>query len=289
MTKTYTDAATSTVHQKQTHVFERDQGPLVVDVWEARQPTTTLPVLLIHGWGGTGNYWEKTAVALAETTTVIVPDLPGTGRSQPVKSPQDMFDQVQTLIDLLDLLALDAVQVVGHSMGSAMALLMADSQPQRVERLVLTSLSFFLKEWEKRVYRGVMQVFKLTMSFRPLWLADMPGLPQMMGVRYFHRLPADTTLLRQGLRDYLELDARTATACADDAPNDAIPEAGARVEVPTLLIMGRHDQVMLPQNIDGTAEIIPNSTVVWLEDCGHMPMIEKPDEYLTILHDFLQL
>jgi pimeloyl-ACP methyl ester carboxylesterase len=284
MTTTYkTQRLDELSTNKATHRFTIDTGVLVVDVWSARQPGDASPILLIHGWGGTGGYWASTAAALSETTTVIVPDLPGTGRSQPVSTPQDMFDQVQTLVDLLEVMALDSVQVVGHSMGSAMALLLADSQPQRVERLVLTSLSFFLKTWEKQVYHGVMQVFKLTMPLRPSWLANMPGLPQMMGMRYFHRLPDDNALLKQGLLDYLELDAGTAVACANDAPSDAIPDAGARIQVPTLLVIGRYDQMMPPGNVARTAEIIPDSEVIWIEDCGHMPMIEKPEEYLTIL------
>lgn len=74
---------------------------------------------------------------------MIVPDLPGTGRSLPVRQTRNMRDQVDTLVELLDTLGLDRVQVVGHSMGGAMALLLADRQPQRVTRLVLTSTCFF--------------------------------------------------------------------------------------------------------------------------------------------------
>lgn len=275
--------------RKETMTFTLKTGPLVVDVWNPVQASDAPPVLLIHGWGGTGSYWESTAATLSQAVKVIVPDLPGTGRSQPVSSAQNMFDQVQSLVYLLDRMALDNVQVVGHSMGSAMALLLADAQPERVCRLVLTSLSFFLKPWEKQVYRWVMTVLRGAMLFRPMWLSGVPGMPQMMGMRYFHHMPKDDTALKQGLIDYLQLDYATATACADDAPSDAIPSAGARVRVPVLIIFGRHDQVMPPQNVDETNRIVPGSKVVWFEDCGHMPMIEKHDEYMSTLCDFLQL
>lgn len=281
----------ATVHarEKYTQTMVQNVGPLVVDIWEPLQASNVFPILLIHGWGGTGNYWEETALALSETARVIVPDLPGTGRSQPVRYAQNMFDQVQNLADLLDELALDRVQVVGHSMGSAMAVLLADKCPQRVERLVLTSLSFFIKEWQEHVYRAVMQAFRMTMGLRAEWMVNVPGLPQMMASRYFHRIPRDQDLLKQGLRDYLQLDAATAMACAYNAPDTAIPEAGARLQAPTLLVACRQDHVMPPENVDHTASVIPNCEVVWIEECGHLPMLEKPQDYLTVLRDFLQL
>ncbi len=274
---------------KHTITLHPPQGPLVVDVWEPHSPIDAPPILLIHGWGGTGTYWEDTAAQLSRTVPVVVPDLPGTGRSQPVNTAQNLFDQVNTLLYLLDTLSLDQVQVVGHSMGSAMALLVSDAQPDRVERLLLTSLSFFVRDLEEQVYRTVMKVFRVTMMFRPDWLADVPGLSYMMASRYFHHIPKNDDLLRRGFLDYLQLDGATAAACAHDAPTKAIPAAGARVHVPTLLVACRQDRLMPPQNVDYTVEHIPGSQVIWIEDCGHMPMLEKPAEFHAILRDFLNV
>jgi pimeloyl-ACP methyl ester carboxylesterase len=274
---------------RQTYAFERDYGPLVVDVWTASAPSGATPVLLVHGWGGTGSYWRSTAFALSETVDVIVPDLPGTGRSQPVSIARRMHDQVDALRDVLDSLDYERVQVIGHSMGGAMALLLADAEPERVESIVLTSVSFFMTPEQEQVYRKVMQVYRVTMQLRPDWLASMPLLPRMLAHQYFYRVPDNPRLLRQGLQDYLQIDAATAVACADDATDPAIPEAGARVGVPVLLVACRQDRVMPPENVDYTAEIIPQCEVRWIEECGHMPMIEKADEYMGILHGFMTL
>jgi pimeloyl-ACP methyl ester carboxylesterase len=140
-----------------------------------------------------------------------------------------------------------------------------------------------------QVYRAVMQTFKLTMAFRPEWLASVPGMPQLMASRYFYRIPKDEALLKRGLLDYLQLDAGTAVACADDAASTAIPEAGARIAVPTLLIACRQDHVMPPENVDYTVSTIPNCRAIWIEECGHLPMVEKPEEFMQIMEDFLLL
>lgn len=283
------NAALTQQHEKQTLTFEYAGAPVTVDVWEPLAASGAAPILLIHGWGGTGGYWEQTAQALSATTRVIVPDLPGTGRSQPVPQARNMHQQVDALVFLLEQLQVDRMQIVGHSMGGAMALLLADRLPAQVERVVLTSLCFFLTETQEQIYKAAMFLFKLSLPFRAKWMVNVPFASQMMATRYFYRIPKDEAVLRQGLLDYLELDAATAVACADDATDSAIPEAGARLQAPALLIACRQDQVMPIENVDYTLSVIPNCDVRWIDQCGHLPMVEKPQEYLAILQEFIQL
>lgn len=275
--------------QKRTVALPQVQGDMVVDIWDARQPSGQPPLLLIHGWGGSGSYWTDTARALSETVTVIVPDLLGTGRSMPVRQPLNMYDQVASLVQMLDALNIGPVQVVGHSMGSAMGLLLADSRPEQVTRIVMTSMCFFLDEKQEQMYRSVMKIATFFMQFRPGVLADIPGMPWLMATRYFYRVPSDRDVLRQGLADYLELDYATAVACSKDATDPTITEAGANLKMPTLLVACRQDQVMPVSNVDYTASVIPDCNVAWINRCGHLPMVEKPAEYLAILQDFLCL
>ncbi|MGF1507647.1 MAG: putative photosynthetic complex assembly protein PuhE [Anaerolineae bacterium] len=264
-------------------------APFIVDVWEPAMPSKEPPILLVHGWGGTGSYWHQTAFWLSRTNRVIVPDLPGTGRSQPVNHTQNMFDQVDALVFLVDELIHDQVQVIGHSMGGAMSLLLAEQRPQKVERLVLTSLCLFMNEAQVRAFNASMAVFKVTMGLRRPWMAEIPGMPQLMALQYFYRVPDDHEVLHRGLLDYLQLDSGTAVACATNATDDSIPRAAASTTAPTLLIACRQDRVMPTQNVEFTADVIPNCAVRWIDRCGHLPMVEKPEEYHAILHEFLRL
>ncbi|MCC6605204.1 MAG: alpha/beta hydrolase [Anaerolineae bacterium] len=275
--------------EKETLTLKRAAGPVVVDVWPARAANGATPILLIHGWGGSGSYWEDTARRLSKTAQVIVPDLPGTGRSQPVKSAQNLYDQVATLKFVVEKLGLEKVQIVGHSMGAAMTLLLAEQIQERVERLVLTSMCFFMTQKQADIYNSIMKFVRLMMRVRFRQMADIPGLSYMMAVRYFYKVPDDQELLRQGFMDYLTLDFETAAACAENATDPGIEAAGAAVQVPTLLIACRQDQVMPVENVNYTVSVIPNCELRWMEQCGHLPMVEKADEYMGILHSFLQV
>lgn len=277
------------VGAKETVTIRRSQGPLVVDVWLPESPGQAAPILLVHGWGGSGAYWQSTAQALARTTQVIVPDLPGCGRSQPVNSAQDMFDQVEALRGVVEHFELDRVQLVGHSMGAAMTLLLADQLPDRIERVVLTSHCFFMSQEQAKTYRSIMNMIQLAMRFRFRWMADVPGLTRMMAQRYFYRVPSNETLLRQGLLDYLEMDFDTAVACADNATDPRIEGAGSRLQAPAIIIACRQDQIMPLENVAYSAELMPNCQVRWIDKCGHLPMVESPAHFMAILRNFLDL
>jgi pimeloyl-ACP methyl ester carboxylesterase len=150
-------------------------------------------------------------------------------------------------------------------------------------------MCFFLNEQQEHTYRAIMKLTYLMMRLRHPWLSALPGMTNMMAMRYFHRIPDDEALLKQGLSDYMTLDLETAVASAENATDETIPAAGERIQAPTLLIACRQDQVMPVDNVDFTVASIPGCELRWIEECGHLPMIEKPLEYLNILESFLDL
>lgn len=274
---------------RRTVTLQRATGPLVVDIWEARTPVGHPPVLLVHGWGGSSTYWEGTARDLAATTDVIVPDLPGAGRSQPLTRPLNLFDQVDALRDVLDALALPRVHVVAHSMGAAIVMLLAAREPQRFGRLILVSVCLFAGRVQQVVYNAIMKVTYLMMAFRHPIMADLPFLSRLAAQKYFFRVPNDPILLRQGMLDYLQMDRATAIACANDACDPAIPDAARRLQSPVLLLACRQDTVTPGENVDYTAQTIPDCRVQWIEECGHLPMLEQPVVFMQAVRDFLQI
>ncbi|MBK1732610.1 alpha/beta fold hydrolase [Thiococcus pfennigii] len=269
------------------HSLDFAGGPLVFDVWEPERPSDQLPVLLVHGWGASSSYWRLTAEALSQTTRVIVPDLPGTGRSQPVATPQGMHEQTASLSRILDALGIERVQIVGHSMGGAMGILVADAERERVDRLVLTSLCLFTSDAQRKFFKVVALAFRLSLGLRKTPLARAPFFAERMAARYFHRLPPERELIDRLYQDFLELDAASANACAAGATDPLIDVAAARLQAPTLLIACRQDDLMPVANVQFTGNLIPQCAVHWMDGSGHLPMLERPEEYVRVLRAFL--
>lgn len=260
--------------------------PLVADVYEAMAidaPT----ILLLHGWGVSSRYWANTIARLRGDFRLIVPDLPGAGRSLPVRQARDMQGQVAAIVALLDHLRPDPVHVVGHSMGGGMALLLAAQQPDRVLGLVLTSIGLFRNERERRFFTIVTYLLALSMPLRFRWMADVGPLRRRMARRYFAAPPRDDALLYQWFLDYLLMDRETAIASARSAPSRAIPDAARRITAPTLLLVGDHDCDIPIANVEYTALVMPNARPRVIERSGHLPMVEQPDDYAAIVREFL--
>src|ERR1700742_952539 len=93
-------------------------------------------VLFIHGLGGTTNFYEPQARALADSRTVIRFDLTGAGRS-PLTGTISVEGWADDAEAILDALGIDTAVVVGHSMGTLVAAHLAATRPARVSRLAL--------------------------------------------------------------------------------------------------------------------------------------------------------
>ncbi|NOK63172.1 MAG: hypothetical protein GFH27_549323n103 [Chloroflexi bacterium AL-W] len=274
--------------QTQTITLELDSGPMVATVFPSLKPTPHPPVLLVHGWGGSGRYWMHAVERLRQRFCFIVPDLPGAGRSLPVYKSLDMFDQVSAIESLVDHLNLRQLHVVGHSMGSGIAMLLAAKHPWLIDRLVLTAISLFRSDAERTFFATFTEMVSAMMRFRAPWMADIPPLSRQIIGHFFYQLPEDEQLIRDLFLDYLQMDYDTAVALARSAADPAINAAAHCIEAPTLLVVAQNDSVMPTSNVDTTLKTIPDCQVHWMRQCGHFPMIEYPNEYAAILSVFLR-
>ena len=111
------------------------------------------PVLLIHGLGCSGVDWALQIPVLERRFRVIVPDLPGCGSSSPPAGAFSIAGFARTLWALLDQLEAPRINIVGFSMGGAVALEMALQRPTLVPRLALiNSLATYRDQWRKWIY-----------------------------------------------------------------------------------------------------------------------------------------
>lgn len=269
-----------------------------------RQHGTGFPLVLIHGWGGSSRYWQDTLHRVADIRHVYAPDLPGHGETPPLTEIASTERLAELVIEFADALGLEQFDLNGHSLGAAIAVYMAASQPQRVRRLVLTSLGIFRSQIEQLLLTQTYFQMSMAMTawrpwlllWRPWfklwqpwvdWIGSQPAVYRAIAPYFLHQMPANEQLLREGVIEFLRTDRLTSLENAISAGSPAFVPALRKVTAPTLLIGADHDQVMPSSGMFPLAQQIPNCRHVELVDCGHVPMIEQAEEYHRLLREFL--
>ena len=255
------------------------------------------PVVMLHGGGpgasGVSNY-SRNIDALAERFRVIVPDMPGYGRSAKGVDQSDPFGYLADMIrGLLDELGLATAHLVGNSYGGAAALRLALDTSHRVDKLVLmgpggigttrgaptaglkkllgyyggagpsrAKLDAFIRNY--LVYEGTSVPDSLidtryAASVDPEVIADPPL-----------RRPSGLTALRTLWRMDLTRDQRL-----------------KQLKTPTLVLWGRDDKVNRPAGGPMLANLMPNAELVMTSRTGHWMQWERAELFNRIAIDFL--
>jgi len=237
-------------------------------------------VILIHGAGLDRTIWQMQTRNIAfRGRRVYAVDLPGHGRSEgPVlESVPEMADWIARFMDAA---AVEKATVMGHSMGSLIALEVAARHTERVERLILT---------------GVAEAMPVHPDLLAAAHANEPLGPELivfwgLGEKAQtggHPLPS---LWVHGASEVLLKNARAGVLGNDLAAcNDygSATEAAEQVSCPTFFVLGRDDKMTPVKSGKALAGRIDGAQVNVLERCGHMMMIERPNEMYTALRDVI--
>ncbi|MCB1941833.1 MAG: alpha/beta hydrolase [Candidatus Accumulibacter sp.] len=240
------------------------------------------PLLLIHGAANDRDCWQKVAGGLsAAGCAVLAPDLPGHGLSAgpPLRSIAALADW---LAALLDAAGVEQAVLVGHSMGSLVALECAARHPQRVSRLALLGTSAPMPVAEALLGRAathpdsvcrLMTEYSHTLQF----LLTGGGGHGIWGPG------ATLAIMRRSPPGALAIDL----ANCNDYLNGL--EAAARVACPTLLLTGRRDRMTPRRNLPPLQAALRQVLRAEIPDCGHAMMNERPQAVVDQLLKFLSL
>jgi 4,5:9,10-diseco-3-hydroxy-5,9,17-trioxoandrosta-1(10),2-diene-4-oate hydrolase len=252
------------------------------------------PLLLIHGLGASCDYWRYNVRALSQGYQVYVLDLPGFGRSDKKIDDYSLHFAGEFVAAFLDAQGVDRASLVGNSLGGAVSLQFAVQYPHRLEKLVLVSsgglgrelpLSFRLLTipllgesiawaWGTRVgtrltLRSIVydpQVIKDEFVNEMVDLARLPGAKEML-----------LSVARAGI------DLRGQNMKLLEPLLRRVPE----IEAPTLIIWGAQDPIIPVAHAHIAHQMIRNSRLHIFDRCGHVPQIEKPEEFNRLVLEFL--
>ena len=226
--------------------------------------------LFIHGAGGSTLTWFFQRTGLKEAGEIILVDLPGHGTS-----PEEGLDSIETFGQAI-FGAIgedgDGYVVVGHSMGGAIAMTMALQSPRSVRGLVLIGTGARLRVFphiltgiQKDMGSTVKNIIDYAFSPKsPDWIREM-GLNA-----YMKNNPSVV------FKDFLACDRFDITGRLRE------------LTMPILIICGTDDRLTPPKYSEFLHREMPSSELCFVEDGGHMVMIEKPDIVNGHLRNFLE-
>ena len=238
-------------------------------------------IVFVHGGAQDHSVWILQSRYLAHHGYgVLAVDLPGHGRSggAPLASIEHMADW---LVALLDAARVSAAALVGHSMGSLVALECAAKYPQRVGRIALIGTAFPMSvspDLLEATRSDEAEAQRMINVWSHAAYAHYPGNPGpgswVSG--------GSLRLMQRQKRGTLHADFAACNAYA------AGTERAARVKCPALFLLGARDAMTPARSGRELAKALPQSTVRTLSDSGHNLMGEKPDEVLDALVEFLR-
>ena len=237
---------------------------------------TKPPVVLLHGFLGSGADWHPLRAALGSERVYLAPDLPGHGATPaPVPDDEDAFLGVVAF--LLAHAPPEPFDLVGYSMGGRFALALMAAAPERVRRAVIVSASpGIADEGERARRRELDRVRAAALRSLPfdLWLETWYGMDLFASLRASAAYEPMLARRREGRPEAL------ASALEAFSPG-RMPPLGQRLAtcpVPALLMAGSLDAKYVASNAT-LAEANPAFAAATVAGAGHAPQLERPDDF----------
>jgi pimeloyl-ACP methyl ester carboxylesterase len=236
------------------------------------------PLVFLHGpWGLRDRNWLD---CLASAHQIYAPRHPGTtpGDSDGIHQLNDWLDLVVYYGELFDRLGLDAAALVGHSFGGMLACELAAAMANRVQKLVLIApLGLWRDDLPVRNWMILPEDQR-----RPTLFADPAG----PAAERFFEVPGDPPTRAEAQADFIWSQACTGKFVWP-IPDKGLKRRIHRVAAPTLVIWGKTDAVIAPAYAQEFAERIAGARVALVDNAGHLPHLERPDEVTRLVREFL--
>lgn len=239
------------------------------------------PIVLLHSLLADRSIFDKIVPVLGRQRRVIVPDLPGFGASSSAGATiEGIADRIAGLFDALDLGT--TADVLGNGFGGFVASSLAIRHGAQFDRLVLADTGVgFSPEGKQSFYAMADRV-------------RQSGMEAIVDVALKRLFPEDFIAVNPDImaerRDALVKTNPEffAEACHALAALDLSADIG-QIHNPTLVVVGERDAATPPDMARALAKALPNAELIEMPGCGHAPMAQAPDAFITSIAKFLDL
>jgi pimeloyl-ACP methyl ester carboxylesterase len=243
--------------------------------FEYEHPNPRCTILLLHGLGTSASSWIHIVPALIKEHRVIAVDLPGFGSSR-FKSGKPFFtlsEHCAALSALVDQMIRERSVLIGHSFGGWLSVRLAASQRHSFVRLVLVDTAGVY-------YPGAEELRRLfTIDSR----ASMRRLLEAMWYRYpWYFKPFTPAIYREMMKRKIN------SIVASVSEKDSLGVEFSGLTMPVHVIWGSEDRAISPAAVEVITRAVPHASVHFIERCGHVPQLERPEELRRIVCSILE-
>lgn len=252
------------------------------------------PLMLLHGLGGSMWQWEYQQLPLSASHRVLTLDQVGSGLSDKPAIDYSPTDMVEFVKGFMDAVGVERASIVGQSMGAGVAIGMALTYPERVERLIL--ISGFPDHVRENLSSELLK--DALDTWAPVWLAQFANWISGQGPtrRVLEEVVYDHSRLTP---EIIERSYRNRKRPGIIPPlfglMRSLPrwEAGfatrfSEIRHPTLVLWGTEDRVFAPRVGEELARKIPGARFALIPKTSHLPQWENPDLVNDLILDFVR-
>lgn len=247
-----------------------------------REEGSGLPVLLLHGFAEDGQVWNEVVPWLSAHCRVLVPDLPGSGKSDLLPGEPSIDSLADAMKAFIDQLGIDACVLIGHSMGGYISLAFAEKYPERLKAFGFFHSTAMADSDEKRVARRKSIDFIGQHGSAPFIRQSTPNLFAAETREQRPYLVEDTIRRYSGFAPESLIYYYEAMIRRPDRVGVLQEFAG-----PVLFIMGAADQVVPYEQAVKQSYSPAISVIHTLAHSGHMGMLEEPVQGSKAIESFL--
>jgi pimeloyl-ACP methyl ester carboxylesterase len=229
-------------------------------------------IVLVHGWGDDLNNFNKLQLNLSKSYKVISLDLPGFGNSSSPASGWSLDNFAKFIASFIDKLELDVYAYIGHSNGGAILINGLANKTIQAKKLILIAASGIrsTKQFKKQVLLVGAKIGKLPIKLLPtdyqLKLRD----------RLYKMIKSDAGVNPEMIETFRKI-----------VKQDVSHEA-TRLQLPTLLIYGKYDNVTPLEYGQIYHQLIPGSKLVVIDGAGHFVHLQEIDKVQNLIGDYLK-
>lgn len=243
------------------------------------------PLLLIHGFPNDSSAWEPVLAALSQQFWVVLPDLPGAGKSASLKEPLTMEAMATAINDILVKENIAQAVLAGHSMGGYVAMQCAAMFPQKIKGVSLIhSLASADNDEKKEMRRKAILLMKKGEAEKAMFLKGMAG--NLFAPDFAQQHPEKVqSIVANGMKlSAVELaDFYTAIMNRTDKTS-VLPT----LDFPVQWIAGNFDNATSMKDALEQCSLAKVNSIHLYKPCGHMSFMEMPERLLADLSSFVE-